>query len=124
MLRDQFLETDSAVHAGAILAEQDLFAFGGFGQEQSTTRAQGDLDRVDEPRARGLAHHHAVHQRLDVVAHRLAQAQVGLLVELEQRSVHTDAVEAVDAQLLEQVAIFPLAGTHHGREQQHVRTGG
>ncbi len=79
----------------------------------------GRLDRVREPLAQIVPHHEPVDHDRDVVLVLLVEDDV--LLEPAQLAVHLHAREALGAQLLEELAVLPLAPAHGRREHHELR---
>ena len=80
---------------------------------------RGGLDRVDQT----LAHVGAHHQPVDDDRHIVLDLAIELeeIVEAVQFAVDQHAREALDAEVLEQLAVLPLAPAHDRREHHEAR---
>ena len=110
----QLAQADVAMDAGELLGEEQLLAAHHRDQHNTAGHPDGGLHRVGHPSALGaVAYHQPVHHDLDGVP--LLLVQVECLGEVVDLAVDADPDEAGLARLLEDLFVFALAATHHGR---------
>ena len=114
------LDREAAHGAGEARGKHGSFrAVGVFRVDDAVRQRQCRFEAVGQPWGDAVAHHHAVHHRLDLVLGLAVQRRH--LADLIQRAVHLHPGEAAALQFAQFLAVFALAVPHHRREQQQAR---
>ena len=92
------------------------------GQHQSFAMADGQADRLGQPRLDAFADHDAIDDGLDVVG--LLRHEFRRFVDLQHLAVDPRADEPGLADALDRLAVLPLAAADDRRQDHHPRAGG
>ncbi len=118
--RLQLGQADAVLGAREALGERLGLAVDDVDCHEAVREGQRRLDRVRQPVAQIGLHHESVDDHLDRVLELLVE--LDLLLELALLAVHLHACEALAAQLLEQVAVLPLAVPNDGGVDRELRS--